>query len=132
MATIKKPIGINILIGWQLLITAYCIIRLYLLIDVASIGGIEFGISNTDYLRYFYLIVCITNFITFIGFYKRLFWSRWLYIIALIMVVIFRLVIMHFNPTINSNEISMIIINLLISGYLLVNKNVKKYFASKR
>lgn len=132
MAATKKPIGIIILIIWQILVTAYCILRLITFVDVVSISGIEYGMSNIECLKSFFLIVCLVNSISFIGICKGLDWGRWVYIIALTMVVIFRVVqFIFFNSIVNSNEWIIVFLNVFITGYLLIDKKVKKYFYSK-
>ena len=127
--SIIMPVGIIILMVWQLLIVIYSFVRVVGLIDVASIGGTEFGISDPKRLMLFYIIVLLVNLISLAGMYQRYNWVRWMYILLLLIVILFRISQwILFKTFLISNEWMVICINLIIMYYLLAGKRAKTYF----
>lgn len=134
-----RPIGIYLLIIWQTIVSIYSILRLVTLTNVIYTGGIEFGLSNPDYLKVLFFCVAFINIVCIIGVCKKLNWGRIIYVVSILFLILLRVLqsisVIRYNnfeyfvnTYLNMNEAVLIFINIMIVLYLATSKKVSKYF----
>jgi len=138
----KKPIGITILMIWQVLIILYCVEGLVTYFHAVSFGGTVFGISEPNNFKIFLVIVIFVNVTSLIGTYKRKDLGRWIYVVSLIILLALKFLqflffmsyhsIFFFKGDIVPFELLLLIIDFVILCYLLINRNVRTYFCVDR
>lgn len=136
---VGTPVGIIILMIWQVLVAAFSIINLIALKGVIDLGGTMFGISDPEILKMFFWTTVFINIIALIAIFQGLNWGRWVYIVSLITLILLKIsnsifiiytkgINYFFNVTVNSSELIIMIINIFIICYLVKSKKVKMYF----